>query len=105
MAFTYRRIPIAALTLTVAALVLPTTAAQAANSYCAPDTGDYCIGAIKQHGIRFITMSSFSLRGTVLVCVTHKIERTCRHFRLRGRKDFPQVHEFRVQFSAHFPHN
>ncbi len=78
-------------------------AAEAATSYCSPETGDFCIGAVKRNGVRYISMTSFAHRGLVRVCITKGTSRDCRRFRLRRLPDASGLYEFRARWSRHFP--
>jgi hypothetical protein len=78
-------------------------AAQAATSYCSPQTGDFCIGAAKRGGVRYISMTSFAHRGRVRVCINKGTRRDCRRFALRRLRDASGLYEFKVRWSRHFP--
>ncbi len=80
-------------------------AAEAATSYCSPESGDFCIGAAKRNGVRYISMTSFAHRGLVRVCITKGASRDCRRFRLRRLPDAAGLYEFRVRWSRHFPNH
>ena len=75
----------AALLSTTAALAVP-SAAGAATSACAPETGDWCTSVAERDGRRVLSTETFSFRGKVRICVTGPKGRTCRAARLRETK-------------------
>lgn len=77
-----RPVLVTALLTSTAALAVP-SAAGAATSACAPETGDWCTSVAKRKGERILSTETFSFRGTVRICVTGPKGRTCRTARLR----------------------
>lgn len=49
--------------------VLAPEGARAAASYCSP-SGDVCTSALKQDGVRYLELRTFSFRGEVKICAT-----------------------------------
>ena len=78
-------------------------AAAARDAYCTP-TGDFCTSLTKIHGVRTIRLTTFSFRGYVRVCITHRQRTDCRRFRLARLPDTPSLYEFKVQWRRHFPY-
>lgn len=87
----------------VLAALVSSSATVAATSYCSPQTGDFCIGASKRNGVRYISMTSFAHRGRVRVCITKATSRDCRRFRLRRLPGGVGLYEFKIRWSRHFP--
>jgi hypothetical protein len=65
--------------------------ADAGTSYCSP-TGDFCTSVARLKGVRYLRLSTFSLRGLVRICVRAPSNaRTCHSFRLRKAGPLYQV--------------
>jgi hypothetical protein len=90
--------------LTVLALLLASPGVgHAATSYCSPETGDFCTGAVNTKGVRTIFVRTFAHRGLVKVCITHEKARDCRRFRLTPDAQAPSVYQFERRWTREFP--
>ncbi|MDP9385629.1 MAG: hypothetical protein M3P50_10445 [Actinomycetota bacterium] len=70
------------------------------DSYCSP-SGDYCESVFRKRGVRFLAFATFSLRGSLRVCVTPpQGEATCRKRRMRETAD--GVYELQMRWSTSF---
>ena len=80
---------------------LATAAPAAANTtYCSP-TGDFCTSAARLKHVRYLRLSTFSLRGRVNICVRDPRNlRTCHSYPLR--KDGP-LYTAAVRWKGHYP--
>lgn len=97
-----RRPAVLTLALVVGATALATApAAGAAESACAPETGDWCTSVAEAKGRRYLQLTTFSFRGSVRICVTGPQRRTCRSATLRTTKD--GLYRARLLWSRSFP--
>lgn len=96
-----RRSPVLAAALSVGLVALAPAPAVAASSACAPETGDWCTSVQKRAGRRYLTLTTFSFRGTVRICVRGPERRTCRTARLRATRD--GIFQARLRWSRSFP--
>lgn len=94
------KVTTAATALAATALLLSVPAsAPAAPTYCSP-SGDFCLGAVKRGGVRYLTLDTFAFNGRVQVCVTTpKRRQQCRHFRLRRNHG---MWSMKARWSKHF---
>jgi hypothetical protein len=97
-----RRLPALTALLTAGtAALLGSAPAHAAQSACAPETGDWCTSVAAKKGRRYLELSTFSFRGTVKICVTGPKRRTCRSTPLRAQAH--DVYRARLRWSTAFP--
>jgi hypothetical protein len=75
--------------------------AHAAQSACAPETGDWCTSVAAKKGRRYLELSTFSFRGTVEICVAGPKRRSCRSTPLRRQAH--DVYRARLRWSTAFP--
>lgn len=89
----------AVLAIALTAVLAAAAPAPAATSFCSP-SGDYCLGAVKRGGVRWLMLSTFSFSGRVQVCVTTPTDRRqCQRFRLRRSGD---LWTMKARWSRHF---
>jgi hypothetical protein len=98
------RVAAGALVLAAACVLAGPAPSLGATSYCSPETGDFCVGAVKIGGVRTILVRSFAHRGLIRVCITHAGFRDCRRFRLAPDPKEPSIYQFERRWSRHFPH-
>src|SRR3954468_23792185 len=89
--------------LVLLSLLAATSTATAATSYCSPETGDFCIGAVKIRGVRTLIIRTFAHRGRVRVCISHNGYRDCRRFRLTPDPQTPSIYQFERRWTRYFP--
>ena len=88
--------PVVALAALVGALVVAAST-EAGTTYCSR-TGDFCTSVARVNGVRYLRLSTFSLRGLMKICVRDpSAARVCRSFRLR--KVGP-VYQVKAQWSV-----
>lgn len=94
-----RRLLIASI---LAAALWPSTAV-ARSTFCSP-TGDFCQAAKKEAGVVRLSLTTFSFRGSIQVCVAYQTddEYTCHSFRLHAIGS--GLYESKVRWAAFFPH-
>jgi hypothetical protein len=76
------------------------SSAAAGTTYCSP-TGDYCTSVARQHGLRYLRMSTFSFSGRVKICVRDPTKaRVCHAFPLHKSGPLWQV---KVLWKRNYP--
>lgn len=102
-----RRVRLAVASVAATALVLcsaPASQAGPIESYCSPQTGDFCIVVAKRDGRIKLELATFSFRGYTL-CVRGPADKTCidRQLRDDGQGLFTDRVDFERKFGSQGP--
>jgi hypothetical protein len=104
LAKAWRRGLLITLSCVAASMLWPATgSAHVVDSYCQPDTGDFCYGVIEINDRIKLKISTFSFTGRYELCVRpSRRARTCHRFRLHRHRT---TYDSSVNWGGHFPNH